>query len=416
MGGGPVGGDGNLQRAIEIFGEELDNYLQAIRATREKHRITQALVRALQERVLSDGLAAAVRILSANIGFRRLLIAIRAEQSDDAPVHVEAYEGGGVCTLDTLAGAGRVPGASTLDNHVESEARAYLRGESRQLLDRFGFRGAQEEVLIHGVKETTVVGKVVVEAQNGSFNTHDRDLLASFGAFVCQRIVDFNKEYRTLARSFRADDVDRMLRVSDYVDRYLTPRERTVAMLYVDISGFTRISEQVLVDPARIGRLVDVWGSESVRLVHEHGGVFDKMVGDCVIGLFGPPFYDTDAPERLRCAMRAALAIRKMTADLPEREEFSVLRAEGLAVSTGVHLAPLFVGLFGPNENFTGFSSGMNNTARLQGQAGRNEILVMESAVAQLGPHRGFAFGELREGKAKNVADPLRFLPLIGPE
>lgn len=394
-----------LRDRLEAVCEELDNYLHAIKSAREKQKITQALVRALQHRVLSQGLQDAVKILGEHVRFSRLVVAIGAEDLDGAPVHALVIDGD-TCALDTLGGSTRAGG-------IQDEARRYLAKGDPAFLLRFGFSGAQEEVLIHGVKETTLVGKISIEAKDGSFDTHDRDLVASFGSFVCQRVVDFNKEYRTLARSFCGSDVDRMLRASDYVDRYLTPRDREVAMLYVDISGFTRISEQILVDPAQIGKLVDVWGAEAVRLVHAFGGVFDKMVGDCVIGLFGPPFYEDSESDRLRRAIEAAVAIRTMTNKLPNVAGFEVLRHEGLAVSTGVNLAPLFVGLFGPNENFTGFSSGMNNTSRLQGLAGRDEIVVMETALARLDGEHTFQFGELREGKAKNVAEPLKFRPLV---
>jgi class 3 adenylate cyclase len=101
-----------------------------------------------------------------------------------------------------------------------------------------------------------------------------------------------------------------------------------------------------------------------------------------------------------------------MTRELPSRPAFAHLKETGLAVSTGVNLAPLFVGQFGPNDNFTGFSSGMNNTARLQGCAGKDEILVMEGAIAKLDPNAGFSFSEERNAKVKNVADPLRFRAL----
>jgi class 3 adenylate cyclase len=146
--------------------------------------------------------------------------------------------------------------------------------------------------------------------------------------------------------------------------------------------------------------------------VWEHGGVFDKMVGDCIIALFGPPFYDEPPGERLARALRCAAEIRAMTNKLPQRSSFEALRDGGLSVSTGVNLAPLFVGQFGPNSNFTGFSSGMNNTARLQGCAGKDEILVMEDAIGALADGHGFTFGETRSAPVKNVAEPLRFRPL----
>ncbi len=79
-----------------------------------------------------------------------------------------------------------------------------------------------------------------------------------------------------------------------------------------------------------------------------------------------------------------------------------------------MHLAPLFVGTFGPNQNFTGFSSGMNNTARLQSTAKRDEILVMAEAIEQLPPRHEFQFGEERSAQVKNVAQPIRFRALLG--
>ena len=93
--------------------------------------------------------------------------------------------------------------------------------------------------------------------------------------------------------------------------------------------------------------------------------------------------------------------------------QFAHLERAGLGVSTGVNLAPLFVGQFGPNDNFTGFSSGMNNTARLQGCAAKDEILVMEDAIAALHGAASFSFGEERNAKVKNVAEPLQFRALL---
>jgi class 3 adenylate cyclase len=92
---------------------------------------------------------------------------------------------------------------------------------------------------------------------------------------------------------------------------------------------------------------------------------------------------------------------------------FAHLKEEGVHVSTGVNLAPLFVGQFGPNSNFTGFSSGMNNTARLQGCATKDEILVMADALAKLPAGTRFTFGEERSAPVKNVAEPLRFRALL---
>jgi class 3 adenylate cyclase len=88
------------------------------------------------------------------------------------------------------------------------------------------------------------------------------------------------------------------------------------------------------------------------------------------------------------------------------------LKAAGapLGVATGVNDCAASVGLFGPDQDYTAFSSGMNNTARLQGMAVRDEVLVMEPMKEVLErADLGLRFGPRREGKAKNVAEPLVF-------
>lgn len=404
----PPGADGQrLQQGLLAVSEVLDNYLFTIRAMREKHLVTMRLGNALRHRVLGEGVKQAVKVLADTIPIERLVLVYVAEENAAKTLHVQMFEGERL-VVDTL----------TSEQHTHARLRSlgreYLAGESAKLLEELGVEAAQEEVLINGVTKSVVVGKVIVTSRRGGFNTYDRELLSAFAGFIRQRVVDFNKEWRSLASSFRPDDVARLLQNDDYERRFLAPREETVAILYVDISGFTRISETVLRTPAKVAELVESWSEDAVDLVWEHGGVFDKMVGDCIIALFGPPFYEEPPAERLARAIRCAVAIRGMTNDLPKRDAFEVLRAGGLSVSTGVNLAPLFVGQFGPNSNFTGFSSGMNNTARLQGCAAKDEILVMEEAVQALPAGHELRFSDRRSMAVKNVADPLTFRALLG--
>ena len=407
----PSGGERDLDHVFALLDalcEVLDNFLYSIRAARERHNVMMELGTALRHRVLGEGLASAIAVLNKATPLARTLLVFVAEENASSMLHVQVYDGAR-CLLDTLS--------SDIERTELTELRrqgaAYLREGDRALLERFGLEQAQEEVLINGVTKSVIVGKVLVTSRGGAFNTYDREILGGFSGFIRQRIVDFNKEWRRLAASFRPDDVGRLLLSDDYEHRYLTPREAEVAILYVDISGFTKISEQVLKTPAAVAELVEAWSRDAVDLVWAHGGVFDKMIGDCVLALFGPPFYETAPEARLASAMRCAIAIREMTQKIPVRPEFEVLRENGVAVSTGVNLAPLFVGAFGPNANFTGFSSGMNNTARLQGCAKRDQILVMEDAAGRLAPGE-FQLGEVESAAVKNVAAPLRFRPLLG--
>jgi adenylate cyclase len=387
------------ETALDQTTEVLDNYLFGLYAAKQKQQTLLKLGRALRNRVLSDGLTEAARVLAKAIPLEDLALIYRAQESAEGVIRVERFHHGE-----------RLGVSETQLPHAT--AAKYLDADDPEALQILGLGNAQEEVLINGITRSVIVGKMVATSRVGTFNTYDRDLLANFAGFVRQRVVDFNKEWRTLAACFKPDDVAQLLSYDDYRNKFLTAREATVGILYVDIAGFTRISETLLKTPENVANLVEAWSRDVVACVWKHGGVFDKMVGDCVIGLFGPPFYEHSEGERLAAALRAALEIRDLTVAFAEREGFEVLRDSGLAVSTGVNLAPLFVGLFGPNENFTGFSSGMNNTARLQGCAKAGEILVMESAINVL-PANAFAFGETGSAAVKNVAEPLRFRSLL---
>ncbi len=388
------------QRELDVICEQLDNYLFGIKSAREKHRVLLELAQAMEQPVLGDGLSEAAALLDATIATDKLMITLRADPADSGTVQALLYERGAL-----VYNSHQNPDAA-----LQKDAHEYLESGNAALLDRFGFRATREEVLLHGVKNATLLGKLVVSSRSGQeLCTYDRDLLTGFAAFICQRIFDFSREYRALARSFRRADRERLLVTPDYRERYLSPREAQVAMLFVDIAGFTRISEQVLVEPAKIAALVDLWGQRAVERIWQHGGVFDKMVGDCVIGLFGPPFYERDPASWISAAIDAAIAIRDMTEALGRELPIP----GGLAITAGVHLGPLLVGTFAPNDNFTGFSSAMNNTARLQGQGERNEILVMRETLARL-PSGAYRFGDEREARVKNVEHPLCFRPCLG--
>jgi hypothetical protein len=94
------------------------------------------------------------------------------------------------------------------------------------------------------------------------------------------------------------------------------------------------------------------------------------------------------------------------------------LKVPGLGVAVGVNLAPTFCGLFGPNRQYTGFSTGMNQTARLQSLGAFRETMVMESvklAVEKLDAAdlKGLKYGPLTETPVKNVEKPLRHFKLL---
>ncbi len=387
---------------LDTFAEEIDNHLASIAVSRKKTMLTAAMSEALRDPVLDSGLARALGVLRENIPFEDMILVFRHE--DDVSGTTLRYK---ILKNRELVHDSSVRSDNDIDTFMRSNAFRLMTGDDEGVRERFGIRRFREEVMITGMRSARVIGRVIVTSRRGEFNTFDRDLLDRFADSLRQRIVDFNREWKGLSTGFPKEVCERLLREEDYAEKYLSPREKTCAIMFADISGFTRLSEQVLVAPEAIGRLVDTWSARVVEILWETGGVFDKMVGDCVIGIWGPPFYE-ESPEQLcRSAATAARRIREYTRSLTAHEALPELVGQPVDVATGLNFAPLFVGTFGPDADFTGFSSGMNNTARLQGQAKGGEILCMDSFVEAL--RDGSEFGEEKEAAVKNVARPLKF-------
>lgn len=395
---------------LNSFCEELDNHLAAIAQARRKYEIIRAISDALKDPVLDRGIDRAIGILERQVGFADLVLMFRHEDElDRGALRYKVYKDG-----EPWIDSAR-PSDDPAHAYMRRHAGSFLDGDDEELRAHLGITRYREEVLITGVRSARVVGRLLVTSRMGEFHTYDRELLDRFADYLRQRIVDFNREWRQLSTTFPPEVCQRLLSEEGYVDRWLTPRDREVAILFCDIAGFTRISEQVLKTPEAIGRLIDTWVDEAVAIIWRTGGAFDKTVGDCVIALWGPPFFESNAEERCAAALEAARRIRELTLSLVGRASLPELAdlTEPVDVAIGLNFCPVSVGFFGPNDDYTAFSSGMNNTARLQGVAHGGEILCMESFVRALGDDSGFS--EPRHAAVKNVKDPLPYRALTLP-
>jgi class 3 adenylate cyclase len=395
---------------LEVAKEELDNLLYEIRRARSRHAQVIEIERRLKEHVLELAIDQTALYLLAENGARGLVAAYSEETSDAPRRRCRAYLDGSFA-LAAASGDGTALG-SLLDGAGPPDTGAALAAAGLPV------EHTAMAVIETGLAAEGEHGFIATTGPEASATGARAELLQHFAVALGQRLVDYHKDQRYLQQFFAPDVVSRLLQVRDYQGAFLTPRLRDVAMLFTDITSFTRISEQVLAGPEEVGALIDYWSAGVVDIVFSHGGVFDKMVGDCVIGIFGTPFDDFPEAERVAHAIQAAFEIREYTGRLAGIPALDAIRASdlvpGLGVATGVSFGRTMVGTFGPNHAFTAFGREMNNTARLQGVAGYQEILVMQSArdVLAAAGHpleRELSWGPLREQAVKNVKEPLRF-------
>jgi len=426
--GGLAGDEDALSRArgeVLAICEVLDNYVEGIAAAARKQRILVEASGALRHVVLEEAADRALALLGQELDLEAAALAWRnvdAAGRDADPgrpsgeVHYRIYRGG-----SAVADSHDRPDAA-LDADVAARGQAVLAVGDPALAARLGGAASAEEPLAEGIASEAPIGKLAVRTAAGGIDPAGADVLRLFAECFAQRLVDYHRERRHLSQHFDPRVVTALLRESGYRARHLVTRTEPIAILFADITGFTAISEQVLQDAHQVGDLIDAWGDRAVRAIYEHGGTFDKMVGDCVIGLFGPPFFASTPEERVLGAVESAIEIGQMTRRMGQERGLDARIAAagvapGLGVATGVNFGPTSVGFFGPNEGYTGFSSAMNNAARLQGIACFNEILVAAEAgdlVAKPLAARGVKLLGPEEAKAKNVRRPIRYYRVSG--
>jgi class 3 adenylate cyclase/predicted ATPase len=144
--------------------------------------------------------------------------------------------------------------------------------------------------------------------------------------------------YRLILGALLAGAVEtELVQEAETVERGSEAERRRVSVLFADITGFTRMSEQL--PPAEAYRAV----SGCLQILHEvavkHGGSVDKYLGDCILAMFGVPIALEDAP---RAAVNAAIEMRRrvreynVTAQLPSPLDIHVGINTGLSVAGDV--------------------------------------------------------------------------------
>jgi class 3 adenylate cyclase/tetratricopeptide (TPR) repeat protein len=164
------------------------------------------------------------------------------------------------------------------------------------------------------------------------------------------------------------------------VDKILSARgalegeRKQVTVLFVDVSGFTSLSEQL--DPEDVHRLMSRAFELMLDEVHRYEGTVNQFLGDGIMALFGAPIAHEDHARR---AVHAALGIRGALAALGA-EARQRLGME-FTVRQGLNTGLVVVGTIGNDlrMDYTAVGDTTNVAARLLQQAERGRVLVSDA-------------------------------------
>lgn len=160
----------------------------------------------------------------------------------------------------------------------------------------------------------------------------------------------------------------------------LALRERDVSVMFVDISGYTRLSEQLPLDT--LNALVERYFSGFLDRIQEAGGDINETAGDGFLAVF----QDADVHVHARKAVDTALALLAATEALNQEGGKYPLSIH-IGINSGVALvgSVRFEGFHSTRWTFSASGPVTNLAARLAGVATANQILAGPETVRRLG-------------------------------
>jgi len=187
----------------------------------------------------------------------------------------------------------------------------------------------------------------------------------------------------------------------------LEGRDTEVTMLFMDIRGFSSITEK-LGPEATLEWINDLLGRFS-ECVFAESGVLIEYIGDELFAMWGAP---TPCSDQANCACRAGL---RMLAAVPELDErWRLITGEALKIGIGINTGVSRVGNVGSKHRFKygPLGNAVNLASRLQGATkylGR-PLLISGATAKQLDD--SFATRRLCTIRVNNIRQPVEIYDL----
>jgi len=153
------------------------------------------------------------------------------------------------------------------------------------------------------------------------------------------------------------------------------------AVLFVDIRGFTPMSERLKDEPETVVNILNEYLELTASCVFNNGGSVDKFIGDATMALFNG---FTPLDDYTYRAVKAASDIVAGAAELNEhiKEKYGV----GVGFGVGVHCGYAVVGNIGPHfrKDYTAIGDTVNTAARLESNAAQSQVLISKDVFEML--------------------------------
>ncbi len=156
-------------------------------------------------------------------------------------------------------------------------------------------------------------------------------------------------------------------------------RKRNVACLFVDIRGFTKMSEELA--PEQVVDVLNGYLEMATNQVFRFGGMVDKFIGDCVMAIFNAPVDLDDYVFKAVCAAFGIVKEGKAICDYV-LEKYN----KKLEFGVGVHFGDAVIGNIGSKTrmDFTAIGDTVNTASRIEASAAGDQVLISKDVYEVL--------------------------------
>ena len=155
--------------------------------------------------------------------------------------------------------------------------------------------------------------------------------------------------------------------------------KKDIAVLFVDIRGFTPLSESL--PPERVVEMLNSYLQITTTAIFNQKGTVDKFIGDATMGVFNAPL-DLD-DYTYRC-VKAGLEMAEMAKTLDDKLPDDLKGRVGFGV--GINCGEAIVGNVGTDfrMEYTAIGDTVNTASRLEGQAKAGTVIISSAVYERI--------------------------------
>ena len=277
--------------------------------------------------------------------------------------------------------------AGTTSVEPERFVPALIVGILTMLFTLFAYKG---KLLVSGIMlaSTTAITLLMIPLRNSTHIQINLTALPFYCSIIYVAVVGLHylrerKKRVSVLSAFKRYVAPEVVNELDYnmMNTTIGGIERDIAVLFVDIRGFTALSEKL--PPETVVTILNHYLSQVTDCVFRHRGTLDKFIGDAAMAVYNSP---TEDPDYIKNAADTALELIDRLPSL----NAELLETTGTEISLGIglHCGHAVVGNIGSEfrMDYTAIGDTVNTASRLESNAAPGTILISEAFMQALGP------------------------------